>query len=155
MRTIAPVLLYFTTFLLCIGLAVVPSCGAVTDCKKPENATSAKCSTINGSVECAGSDFEGAVSKFGPVVEDIIHGGLKPDGSVDYSSIESKLIDAGYKYGGCVLSYVFSNYIFNKHAPAPGQPVTAPTPDEAKATFAKLRANLWPGMQFKTPAGVL
>jgi len=40
---VGPALLYFTTFLICILLAAVPSCGSSANCADPKNAASASC----------------------------------------------------------------------------------------------------------------
>lgn len=160
-RIVKPALLY----ILVIGLAIMYAfaCGGV-DCKDPKNASSAACVTQTAVVECAGGDLTGAIAQYTPAVETIVSHGLNPDGSINYSAIETDLITAVAKYGWCVVSNVFDHYIHPAVPPAgsgsgsamlakAGPP--APTPAAAKDAFERLRAKVSPTLKFHTPSGNL
>lgn len=157
MRNITgPLFGFLVTFLFCIVIVAIPvSCGG-TDCKDPKNASSAVCVVESTLLECAGGDVTGVVIAYTPVVEGIIHKGLNPDGSINYSAIEGDLVTAVAKFGWCVVSSVFDHYMNPPPAGSgSGMKVTAPgpTPAAAKDAFGKLRAKVAPGLKVHTATG--
>jgi len=55
-----PALLYFMTFVFCVSLAAVPSCGAGVDCKDPKNAARVECTAPKvpqAFIDCAKADI--------------------------------------------------------------------------------------------------
>ena len=159
---VAPLSFFLFTFLFCILAVTAPSsCGGSVNCNDPAHALDATCVAQNILVECAGSDVAGVITQYTPTVDDIIQKGLQPDGSINWSLIETDLISAVARYGWCVVSAVFDHYMNPAPTVGSGSAVAAvaggtakhPTPAAAKDAFNKLRAKLWPQARFKTSSG--
>ena len=172
---LGPVLLYFATFLLCIAMVAVPSCSG-TNCSDPKNAGSAECNVINAVVDCTNvSSLATGVAAATPIVEALISGARAADGSINWAGIETELVDVAEKYGMCVVSQIWNDYV-NPPTPAPaptpgagsGSGSAAPlppaqlaggkmklVPSDAKAAFNRIRAKVAPGKGFKVAGGTL
>lgn len=151
---IRPLLVFLAIF---ASIVTAFACSGV-DCKDPKNAANAGCIIGSAAVECTGGDVTGAIAKYGPTVRDIVQNGTKPDGSIDYGTIGGKLEQAVIDYGWCVVSDVFSHYVFNKKVAVgsgSGSSAPEPTPAAARDAFDQLRKKLAPGKSFKTAAGTL
>jgi hypothetical protein len=139
---------------LCLFLLAIAGCGAATDCTKPENASSAKCTVINSVLQCTGAVLPAAEASASKDLNDLLAKARGADGTVDLSTVETQLEDLGIKYGGCVMADLFSRFTSGKVGASPtGGPNLAP--ETAKQEFNLLRARLWPGRAFQTEGGQL
>lgn len=105
MKIIAPLLLFFSMFLLCVALAMVPSCASV-DCKNPANASSIKCVAEQAVVDCTTSAALGYVAQH----ESDIAKYFTP-ASIDWTSVESTLKTLASSDAICVLDKVVESYL--------------------------------------------
>jgi hypothetical protein len=152
MRTIIRPLALYCTFFICLMafLGVEFGCTSST-CRDPQHASDPSCVAQRVLLDCTGGNVQAAVDQYGPTVKDIFDHGKKSDGSIDYDLIGGDLEAAAIKYGGCVVSHVFSQIIFAKSVTATGASQAA----AAKDAFEKLRAREWPTTKFHTASGDL
>jgi hypothetical protein len=101
--------LYAFVFVFCAMLVIIPaSCGG-TNCKDPQNGSSAACTAETAAIDCGGGSIQGAITLWGP---DIIKGfeDLRGPNGIDEAALETLLIQDIYKYGSCVAGAVFEQY---------------------------------------------
>ena len=151
-------------FLSVIGLSIatptlLSSCGSGVDCKDPANASSASCVATDVLEDCTASDLSGAISKYGPVVEnEIANAPRNADGSIDWGSISGALETQIAEAGFCAISEIFSRYLL---APSPSLVTVgssskpAPQPADVRAEYEKLRAEHAHGKKVKVSKGVI
>ncbi len=145
MRIVAPLAMYLVVIGLCIAsILIAPSCSSV-NCKDPANASNATCVTGKILADCTGASIQSAVTTYGPAIEDAIR-------NHDDAALELDAI----RWGGCVVSEVFSKFVFSKMAmPAGSGSSSTVTPADARERFDRLRAKMWPTTTFKTDGGSL
>lgn len=156
MRNISgPLFGFFLTFAFCVLIVAIPvSCSSGPNCKDPANAANAVCIGEKTVQDCTAPSWGEAIVKYGPQVADTIHGGLNPDGSINWDSIGGKVESAVASFGVCVVADVFGKYVFSKKVAAPGTPATEPTPAAARDAFEHVRVK-FPNTSFRTSSGVL
>lgn len=151
------------------------SCGSSLNCSDPKNAQSFACVVEGSVVDCTGvSSLPTAVAVVTPIAQKLIASAQQPDGSINWSAIESQFVDLALQYGMCVVAEVW-NQLMNGgggggsgsgsgSAPAPTPMVaagsgTAPLPKLSSTDLAKefdrIRSRVSPGRQFKTSGGTL
>lgn len=100
--------------------------------------------------------------EYGTLIEAVLRGATRGDGSVDWSTVKAATKGFGVQTGGCVLATVVGRLATAGHRkPAPqgllGDAAGPPEPDPTAlvAGFAAARAELFGGARFKTAAGEL
>jgi len=154
-----------------VGISQV-SCGSSLNCSDPKNAQSFACVVEGSVVDCTGvSSLPSAVSVVTPIVQKLIASAQQPDGSINWPSIESQVVDLALQYGMCVVAEVW-NQLMNgggggsgsgsAPAPAPalaGGSGAAPSPKlsptDLSKEFDRIRSRVSPGRQFKISGGTL
>jgi hypothetical protein len=162
MRSIAasfgPLVLIVCFFL---GIIALPfACKPGVNCADPANAASASCAA-QVAVDCAGGDVQGAIAKYGPLVEQLIMTARNPDGSINWAAIETQLTIAALQYGACTLAGEFDNLINGVSGAGSGtgsgSAAKTSTPSVAssgaKDAFDRVRAKAFPGKTFKLASG--
>ena len=160
MRILGPILLYLGVFSFCIALVAVPSCKPGVNCSDPANALSTSC-VAQVAVDCGGGSVQGAITQYGPLIEQIFQSARNPDGTINWGAIEMPLAQAALQYGGCVVAQEFDNLMNGLFGGGSGSgsavaatPAPAPLSSTgAKDAFAKVKAQAFPGKTFKVKSG--
>lgn len=152
---------------LCLFVAVIGLCvltpsflGCVSDkCKDPANATDPACVAENVLADCTGSDVASVLSSAEPIIAKHIQDGVNPDGSINYNAIEADLVQDVIKFGECAVTDAWTKFFTpaaKLELASGATPTKRPTPDAAKAAYAKFRAAHMSKHHLKTTnAGVL
>lgn len=149
-KLIAPLLVFLSVSLASI---VVTSCGG-TNCKDPQNATTAKCTVVEATVECGGTAVDALVTEQGPGLEQALGSAILSDGSIDYDAAAPTLENYAVKFGMCFVTKVFGN-LGNLHfAAAPGSSSTPhATPQALADTLQKFTVTHYTGKKFVAAPG--
>lgn len=115
------------------------------------------CVIVGSLVDCTGVNSLGtAVTQLTPVVTRLINGATNPDGSVNWTSIESKLEQLAWQYGICVIAEIWNTYV-NGGAGSGSAVATKLTAhintSDFKTEFDRIRAHVAPGYAIKLSAG--
>jgi hypothetical protein len=151
MKLVAPLLLFFAVFLLCLGLVAVPSCSGI-DCKDPKNGSSAKCAIESAVVDCTMSAAKDLIAQHGADVFRFF-----TSAGIDWTAIEKALKDLVVPEAICVLETAWDRYTAPPAAEGSGSgsgsaPVKLTKPEDVSADKAKkdaLAGKLWPGKTAK------
>lgn len=158
----------FVAVVVTVGISQA-ACGGSLNCADPKNAQSFACVVEGSVVDCTGvSSLPSAVSVVTPIVVKLIASARQVDGSINWPSIESQVVDLALQYGMCVVAEVWNDLMNgggggSGSAPAPvpalaaGSSTALPklsSTDLAKE-FDRIRSRVSPGRQFKTSGGTL
>ena len=150
MKIVAPLLMFFSVFLICIGLAVVPSCHSTVDCKNPANASSASCVTQQAVIDCTTPAAQAFVTEH---LNDIAQ--FFTAAGVDWTAVEQALINLVVPDAICVLETVVEHYLtvtptLDAGVGSAGS-AAVPTIDSVaiRQKAAEISAKRWPGKKAK------
>ena len=108
-------------------------------------------------VDCTKGQAAKVVSELGPTVDSLLLESVDSDGKVDWQPVKDLAKGWTADIGGCVLSDVVARAL--KPRPEdPNAPKSSPLDldlDALAAGFAKLRAEQFPGVTFRTSSGEL
>jgi hypothetical protein len=145
-----------------VSLAPLACSGTSTQCKDP---ASPDCTVLSALVDCTGvKSLDTAVAEATPLVLGLVSSARASDGSINWSSIESRLVQLAWQYGMCVIAEIWNMY-FSSVPPPPvdagidGSAATqlklSTDPVAAKAAFERIRNRVAPHTSFKTKGGTL
>lgn len=147
------------TLILLFGaaaFAALVACGAVSDCKKPEQVNTVKCVAINAVIDCTKGEIPNVILTVGPVVEKVISESTGADGSVDWAHVEKTIVSLGPAYGACVLGAILHAKKSPKAKHEPG--IVEPTEAALRDGLNRARTLVWkidPAVKIRTEQGDL
>lgn len=128
MRTIAPVILYFTTFLFCLGLATVPSCSC----------SGTKLNTVEqGFIDCAKVDVGTTIPELGITLVDDVSQIVQAGKDGWETALANLLLKYGNDALACALKVSYDT--ITAHPPN----VAAPNPPSAQRAASFISQHNW------------
>lgn len=105
----------------------------------------------SAAVDCTTSQIGRVIGEFSGPVSQAIASARDGSGHVDWTAVKASVTSLGKDVGACVLADVIAGYASGKRSLS-GVTIA---PEEARRGFGLVRDSLWPGVSYKTSAGVL